>query len=74
MDDKVAVGNFRTKLNAEIAAGLLANQDVPFLIQSTEGMLHGPIAPGATLFVPSKLAKRAEQILVDAGMIPDDDG
>ena len=73
MDDKVAIGNFRTKLNAEIAAGLLANQHVPFLIQSTEGMLHGPIAPGATIFVPHALAAQAKRILGDAGMIPADD-
>ncbi len=72
MNEKVAVGNFRTKLNAEIAAGLLTNQKIPFLIQSTEGMLHGPIAPGSTIYVPQALAEQATQILTDAGMIPDD--
>jgi hypothetical protein len=74
MTKSVAVGNFRTKLDAEIAAGLLDRERIPYRIQSTEGMLHGPIAPGATIYVPGKLEAEARQILSDAGMIEINDG
>lgn len=67
--NSVAVGNFRTKLDAEVAAGLLEGERIPYRIQSTEGMLHGPIAPGATIYVSSELHDRAKRLLTDAGMI-----
>ena len=51
MDSPVPLANFRTKLEAEIAGGLLDSAGIPFLIQSTEGILHGPISPGATILV-----------------------
>jgi hypothetical protein len=69
MSSRIAVGNFRTKLDAEIAGGLLDNADVPYIIQSQEGMLHGPIMPGATILVSAEDEKQARQILQDANMI-----
>lgn len=69
MAEQVAVANFRNKAIAEMAAGLLANEKIPYRIQSTEGMLHGPIEPGATIYVPGELSDDAIRILSDAGMI-----
>ncbi len=63
MHDPVAIANFRTKLEAEIAAGLLDNAGIPCLIQSTEGILHGPISPGATILVGETVASRARAVL-----------
>lgn len=65
MDKPVAIANFRTKLEAETAAGLLKNAGIPYLIQSQEGMLHGPMAPGATLYVPSAQEEEAREVLGD---------
>jgi len=63
MDDLVAIANFMTKWEAEAAAGLLKNEGIPYLIQSQEGMLHGPINPGATIYVAPELAEQARDIL-----------
>ncbi len=67
MQEPIKVANFRTKLEAEAAASLLSNEDIPYLIQSQEGMMHGPIGPGATLYVAARDAEQARQILADAG-------
>ncbi len=72
MSETIEVANFRTKVDAEIAGGLLDNADIPFVLQSQEGMLHGPINPGATLFVSKENLERAAAILTDAGMTDDD--
>ena len=63
MHDPVAIANFRTKLEAEIAAGLLDNAGIPSLIQSTEGILHGPMSPGATILVGETVASHARVVL-----------
>ncbi len=63
MEDHVAVANFRTKMEAEAAAGLLANEGIPSLIQSQEGMMHGPLGPGATVYVADRDAERARELL-----------
>ncbi len=63
MHDPVAIANFRTKLEAEMAAGLLDNAGIPCLIQSTEGILHGPIGPGATILVGETVASHARVVL-----------
>ena len=73
MDKPVPIANFRTKWQAEAAAGLLENKGIPFVIQSTEGMLHGPINPGATILVSESTAARAKKLLEDAEMITDDE-
>lgn len=74
MTSRVSVANFRTKLDAEIAGGLLDNAGVPYIIQSQEGMLHGPIMPGATILVSAEDEDQARQILSDANMAGPDDG
>jgi len=63
MEDLVAIANFMTKTEAEAAAGLLKNEGIPYLIQSQEGMLHGPINPGATIYVAPEVADQARDVL-----------
>jgi hypothetical protein len=50
MHDPVAIANFRTKLEAEMAAGLLDNAGIPCLIQSTEGGTLRTDEPGSHHF------------------------
>ena len=63
MHEPVAIANFRTKLEAEMAAGMLDNAGIPCVIQSTEGILHGPISPGATILVGETVASHARVVL-----------
>jgi hypothetical protein len=63
MKDAVELANFRTKTEAEAAAGLLKNAGIPYLIQSAEGMLHGPLYPGATIYVAPELLDDAREVL-----------
>ncbi|UCC83059.1 MAG: hypothetical protein JSW46_19240 [Gemmatimonadota bacterium] len=63
MKDAVELANFRTKTEAEAAAGLLKNAGIPYLIQSAEGMLHGPLFPGATIYVAPELLDEARDVL-----------
>ncbi|UCF18467.1 MAG: DUF2007 domain-containing protein [Gemmatimonadota bacterium] len=57
------LANFRTRLEAEAAGNLLKNAGIPYLIQSAEGMLHGPLLPGATIYVAPELAEEAREII-----------
>ena len=70
MKDAVKLANFRTKTEAEAAAGLLKNAGIPYLIQSAEGMLHGPLFPGATIYVAPELLDKAREVF---GMTGEDD-
>ncbi len=63
MEDLVKIANFKTKAEAETAAALLENEGIPSLIQSQEGMMHGPFYPGATLYVTPSAAERAREVL-----------
>ena len=63
MTDPVSVKNYQNKAYAEIAAGLLRNADIPYVIQSAEGMMHGPIFGGATILVAKENLERAKEIL-----------
>lgn len=72
MTETVKLANFRTKVDAEIAGGLLDNADVPYVIQSQAGMLHGPMSVGATLLVSKEDLERAAAILADVGITGDD--
>ncbi len=63
MHDPVAIANFRTKLEAEMAAGLLDNAGIPCMIQSTERILYGPMSPGATNLVGQTVASHARVVL-----------
>ncbi len=72
-DEKlVAVANFRTRAEAETAAGLLLGADVPYVIQSREGMQMGPGPSGTTILVRPQDEGQARQILEDAGAIGDE--
>jgi hypothetical protein len=70
MEDPLKIANFKSKAEAETAAALLQNEGIPSLIQSQEGMLHGPFYPGATLYVAPSAAERAREIL---GISEDDE-
>lgn len=59
----VPVRNYRTRLEAELAAMFLAQADIPSVIQSTEGMLHGPLGPGATVLVRVDQVSAARAVL-----------
>ncbi len=63
MKDLVEVANYRTKAEAEAAAVLLKNAGIPSLIQSQEGMLYGPLSPGATIYVAPEAASLAREVL-----------
>ena len=64
--DLHAAKNFRTHLEAELAGKILDDEGIPYLIQSQEGLLHGPLSPGATIFVSEALLERAKIVLQDA--------
>lgn len=66
-DAPIAVANFRTRLDAEMASQFLKAVGIPFVIQSAEGMLHGPIAPGASILVHPDQVEEARRVLKDAG-------
>ncbi|MGD2152017.1 MAG: hypothetical protein PVG79_02040 [Gemmatimonadales bacterium] len=70
MKDAVKLANYRTKTEAEAAAVLLKNAGIPYLIQSAEGMLHGPLFPGATIYIAPELLNEARDVL---GITGDDD-
>jgi len=74
MDGTVAIANYRTKIEAEAAAGVLEAAGIPCIIQSTEGMLHGPINPGASILVSRAVEAEARAVLGEppAGEPPED--
>jgi len=41
----------------------LKGAEIPYLIQSAEGMLHGPFGPGATILVRPDHADEARELL-----------
>lgn len=59
----VPVANYRTKLEAELAAGALVAASIPYVIQSMEGIVPGPLGPGATIMVRAEHAARARDLL-----------
>lgn len=63
------VATFRTRLEAESAAGLLVEAGIPYVIQSAEGMGAGPLPQGTRLLVREDQVKEAGRILTDAGVI-----
>ena len=64
-----AVANFRFRREAETAKALLANAEIPCVIQSGEGSGFGPIAGGSTVLVRPEDLDRARQILEDDGIL-----
>lgn len=65
MPDTVTVASFRTRAEAELAALALEGAGIPYLIQSAEGMLHGPLGPGADIRVPRSAESAARDLLSD---------
>jgi hydrogenase maturation factor len=65
MGSTVAIANFRTKVEAEIAGAMLKAAGIPYVLQSTEGMLHGPINPGASILVSDAVAEHAREVLAE---------
>lgn len=63
MGETVAIANFRTKAEAELAAGLLDAAGIPYVLQSQEGVLHGPLNPGASILVSESVAEHARAVL-----------
>jgi len=43
--------SFLTRAEAELAGAFLRAADIPHLIQSAEGMMHGPLPAGAHVLV-----------------------
>jgi hypothetical protein len=70
MDSPIEIASFRTKLEAEIAGGLLENAGIPYVIQHSEGILHGPLSPGAAILVSHQLAVRARAALGTGAEMP----
>ncbi len=73
MESPVQIANFRTKLEAEIAGGVLDSAGIPYLIQHTEGILHGPLSPGASILVSPHLVAHARATLGEAVELPPTD-
>lgn len=69
MTRTVAVAHFRTRADAEMAADLLDQADIPSVVQSPEGMWLGPLPEGTALLVRSDHLDAAREILEDAGLI-----
>jgi len=68
-----AVGNFRTRLEAEVAAGLLADAGIPYLVQSAEGVGVVPMPGGATLMVRRTDFAAAATVLGYPRLVKDSD-
>ncbi len=61
--ETAVVATFRTRLDAEIAAGLLQDAGIPYVIQSAEGIGVGPLPPGASLLVARDRLEEARMVL-----------
>jgi hypothetical protein len=68
-DTTVAVADFRTRLEAEVAAQALDEARIRYVINSDEAMLHGPLSVGTTILVREQDADRARRILSRRGPI-----
>jgi hypothetical protein len=63
--DIIPIANYRTRLEAELAGRLLEGAAVPYVINSAEGMFHGPLADGATILVRADDVELARDVLED---------
>ncbi len=46
-----------------MAGGLLEAAGIPYVLQSSEGILHGPLNPGASILVSEAIAEHARAVL-----------
>jgi hypothetical protein len=72
MHEPVLIANFRTRLDAESAGGLLTYAGIPFVIQSPEGIGMGPLSTGASLLVRDDQVEEARRVLADAGLLDEE--
>jgi hypothetical protein len=63
MTDTVQVANFRTQLEAELAARALDAVGIPYVVNSAEGAGSGPLGAGAMILVRTADAARARAAL-----------
>ena len=63
MRDLTPIANFRTRVEAELAAKLLEGANLPFVIDSSESAQYGPLGVGTTIFVRAEDADRARDLL-----------
>ena len=63
MSELITIANFRTRLEAEVAGGLLGDSGIPYLIQSAEGLGIVPMPGGASLLVRSETVTDALKAL-----------
>ncbi len=61
--ETVVVATFRSRLDAEIAAGLLQEAGIPYVIPSAEGIGVCPLPPGASLLVTRDRLQEARTVL-----------
>ena len=73
MNQSVVLANFRTRLDAESAGGLLTHAGIPFVVQSAEGMGMGPLPQGASLIVRQDQVESARQLLAEAGLLEEEE-
>lgn len=64
MTDTVAVANYRTRLEADVATRFLDAAGIPYVVNSAEGMLYGPLGTGATILVRAADADLAREALL----------
>ena len=69
----VTAATFRTRAEAEIAAALLGGENIPHIIQSAEGMAHGPMVDGTRLLVREDHLPEALRVLGYPRLVQDDD-
>jgi hypothetical protein len=67
MTDTIAIANYRTRLEADVAARLLDAAGIPYVINSDEAMQHGPLSVGATVLVRPADAELAREALLTGG-------
>lgn len=63
------VANFRHRLDAEAASGLLKGARIPCVIQSAEAAGFGPLPIGTELLVRAEQLEQARRVLRDAGVV-----
>jgi hypothetical protein len=63
VDHPIAVVSYRTRLEAEVAAAVLAANGLPYVIQSGEGAMYGPLPRGTSILVRASDVELARELL-----------
>jgi hypothetical protein len=72
VNDLTPIGNYRTVLEAEMAAGLLRDAEIPYLIQSAQGIGLVPAPGWATIMIRGGDFTRAARALGYPKLVMDD--